>query len=287
MYPRPALLSPPMLRLVSPAGSCRAGARLQSGVPRQVDAQPSVQPPAAFRRLAGQGMSSPDAYYEAHRRSLADPGAFWAAQARRLTWATPFDASRVLVGGFGALAPAAAGGAPDAAAPAAPVWFSGGALNVTASCLDAWVARGGGAAPALTFEADDGASETYSYAGALEAVCAMAAVLERAGVRRGDRVALYLPTTPALAWAMLACARLGAVHTAVFAGFSAEVRQHVASARERSRRPLSPDNRARAPCLRPPSAGAGRPHRQLRRGGGRDGRRGRARRQAGAAEARG
>ena len=194
-----------------------ASAALSSSPPsspaaRLVDAQEAVQPPAKFAALAR--LRSSDEYHELQRRALTNPHRFWAAEASRLTWSTPFDPSRVLVGSFADLAPGGNG--------ETPTWFPGGRLNVTVSALDAWVARGAGDAPALTFEADDGAAETYSYASALEAVCAMSLVLERAGVRKGDRVVLYLPSVPTMVWSMLACARLGAVHTAVFAGFSAE-----------------------------------------------------------------
>ena len=81
---------------------------------------------------------------------------------------------------------------------------------------------GHGGAPAITFEGDDGSSRTYSFAEVLDEVCALARVLRKHGVRKGDRVSLCLPMIPQAAFAMLACARIGAVHSAIFAGFSVE-----------------------------------------------------------------
>jgi len=95
-------------------------------------------------------------------------------------------------------------------------------VQITVNCLDRHVAAGFGNRPALTFEADDGASETYSYKQVLDHVCATAQVLEANGVRAGDRVALYMPMVPQVVFTMLACARMGAVHTTIFGGFSAE-----------------------------------------------------------------
>lgn len=89
------------------------------------------------------------------------------------------------------------------------------------------MAAGFGDRPAVTFEADDGASETYTFAQVLAHVCATARVLDANGVKRGDRVTLYMPMVPQLMFTMLACARMGAIHNVVFGGFSAEVSQSV------------------------------------------------------------
>ena len=162
-----------------------------------------LAPPPAFSAAAR--VSSPAQYAAQHAASLADPAAFWGAEAAALTWRRPW--TRVDASDF-------------AAAPPVISWFSGARLNVTESALDAHVARGAGGAPALTWEGDDGASRTYSFAEVLAETSAAARALEAAGVRAGDVVSVYLPMVPAAVFTMLACARLGAVHSVVFAGFS-------------------------------------------------------------------
>ena len=110
-------------------------------------------------------------------------------------------------------------------------WFAGAKLNITVNALDRHIENGHGDAPALTFEADDGSSRTYTFSEVLEAVCTTARVLERAGVRKGDVVSVYLPMIPELVFTLLACARIGAPHSAIFAGFSAEaVAERIANA---------------------------------------------------------
>jgi acetyl-CoA synthetase len=94
--------------------------------------------------------------------------------------------------------------------------------QLSVNALDRHVAAGFGGAPAVTFEADDGTSATYTFAEVLENVCATARVLEAHGVKRGDTVSIVLPMIPQLLFTLLACARMGAVHSAIFAGFSAE-----------------------------------------------------------------
>jgi acetyl-CoA synthetase len=92
--------------------------------------------------------------------------------------------------------------------------------QITESALDRHIAAGRGDLPAVTWETDDGTSVTYSFRQVLSEVCAAASLLASRGVRRGDVVTLYLPMVPQLLFSMLACARLGAVHSVVFAGFS-------------------------------------------------------------------
>jgi len=143
--------------------------------------------------------NDPDIY----SRAAADPEAFWAEQARQLEWITPF--SKVLEGGF-----------------PSPKWFSDGTLNVSANCLDRHVRAGRGDRIAFIWEGEPGDTRTLTYAELLDDVSRFAAVLRAQGVRKGDRVALYMPLIPELAIAMLACARIGAVHSVVFGGFSAD-----------------------------------------------------------------
>jgi len=140
---------------------------------------------------------------EIYARAARDPEAFWAGQARELEWITPF--TQVLEGGF-----------------PSPKWFSDGTLNVSANCLDRHVRAGRGDRAAFIWEGEPGDTRTITYAELLAEVARFAAVLRGQGVRKGDRVALYMPLIPELAIAMLACARIGAIHSVVFGGFSAD-----------------------------------------------------------------
>jgi acetyl-CoA synthetase len=100
-------------------------------------------------------------------------------------------------------------------------WFEDGTLNVSANCIDRHVVRHGDR-PAIIWEPDDPKDPVrrISYAELLEQVCRMAIVLKNHGVEKGDRVVIYMPMIPEAAFAMLACARIGAIHSVVFAGFS-------------------------------------------------------------------
>ena len=149
---------------------------------------------------------SMERYTEMYRRSIEDPAAFWAQQAReRLDWYRDFHTVSDCDLTSGAVA-----------------WFLGGRLNVAYNCLDRHLATRGDKV-AILWEGDDPANvRRITYRELHYAVGRMANVLRHYGVRKGDRVAIYLPMIPAAAIAMLACARIGAVHTVVFAGFSAE-----------------------------------------------------------------
>ncbi len=149
-----------------------------------------------------------DAMYAA---SVADPAAFWGEQGLRLDWITPY--TRVKDTSF-------AQGAVDIR------WFEDGTLNVCANCVDRHLAERG-TQTAIIWEPDDadapgGAAQHITYQQLHEHVCKFANVLKGMGVGRGDRVVLYLPMIPQAAYAMLACARIGAIHSIVFAGFSAD-----------------------------------------------------------------
>ena len=101
-------------------------------------------------------------------------------------------------------------------------WFVGGKLNVSANCLDRHVRTARRNKAAFIWEGEPGDRRTLTYFDLYRQVCQFANVLKSLGVKKGDRVALYLPLIPELAIAMLACARIGAVHSVVFGGFSAE-----------------------------------------------------------------
>ncbi len=101
-------------------------------------------------------------------------------------------------------------------------WFVGGRLNVSYNCLDRHVLAGQGDKVAIHWEGEPGDTRTITYADLLDEVCRFANVLKSLGVERGDRVNIYLPMIPEAAVAMLACARIGAAHSVVFGGFSAQ-----------------------------------------------------------------
>jgi propionyl-CoA synthetase len=147
--------------------------------------------------------SSANAGVAAHERSLADPGSFWADAASLVTWETPPE--RVL---------------DDSRAPLYR-WFAGGRLNTCANALDRHVAQGHGDRIALIHDSAYTQQVTaFTYADLLDRVSRFAGALRRLGVARGDRVIIYLPMVPEALIAMLACARLGAVHSVVFGGFA-------------------------------------------------------------------
>ncbi|MEV5022243.1 acetate--CoA ligase [Sphingobium sp. LMA1-1-1.1] len=148
------------------------------------------------------------AYAAGYRRSIDDADAYWLEQARRLDWLrepTRADESSFAERNFGIS------------------WFSDGMLNVSANCLDRHLETRGDQV-AIIWEPDDPEepARRFTYRQLHAEVCRFANVLKAAGVGRGDRVTLYLPMIPEAAFAMLACARIGAIHSVVFGGFSPE-----------------------------------------------------------------
>jgi acetyl-CoA synthetase len=141
---------------------------------------------------------------DAYQAAAADRLGFWEAAARRLDWATPWQQTL------------------DWSRPPFAKWFVGGQLNVAYNCLDRHVAAGHGDRVAYHWEGEPGDTRTITYADLHASVCRAANALTALGVRAGDRVAIYLPMIPELPVAMLACARIGATHSVVFGGFSAE-----------------------------------------------------------------
>ena len=138
---------------------------------------------------------------EWYSRADDDREGFWAEQAERLTWAQKWD--KVL----------------EWDAPFAK-WFVGGKLNVAVNCVDRHVDAGHGEQVAIHWEGEPGDSRTITYADLQREVCKAANALTELGVQAGDRVAIQMPMIPEAAVAMLACARLGAMHSVVFGGFS-------------------------------------------------------------------
>ncbi|MGC4877559.1 acetate--CoA ligase [Micromonospora sp. DT43] len=155
-------------------------------------------PPPA--ELAAHANVTVDAYAEAQ----ADRLAFWAKQADRLAWSKKWD--EVL----------------DWSNPPFAKWFVGGQLNVAYNCLDRHVEAGRGDKVAIHWEGEPGDTRTLTYADLHALTCRAANALTDLGVTAGDRVAIYLPMIPEAAVAMLACARIGAAHSVVFGGFSAD-----------------------------------------------------------------
>ncbi|MFO0959701.1 MAG: acetate--CoA ligase [Isosphaeraceae bacterium] len=158
-------------------------------------------PPPDFAAQAHFG--SIEQYEDAWNRAKDDPEGFWAEQAKALDWFRPFD--RVL----------------EWEAPHAR-WFSGGTLNVAYNCVDRHCKGATKNKAAIIWEGEPGERRVLRYQDLQRSVGKFANILKRLGVRKGDAVAIYMPMIPELVFACLACARIGAVHTVVFGGFSAE-----------------------------------------------------------------
>ena len=150
-------------------------------------------------------------YQAMYKRSVEDPTGFWGEHGKRLDWITPY--TKVKNTSFAA---------PDVSIK----WYEDGTLNVAANCIDRHLAHRADKV-AIIWEGDDPTqSETITYRQLHERVSKFANVLKAQGVKKGDRVTIYLPMIPAAAYAMLACARIGAVHSIVFGGFSPDSLQN-------------------------------------------------------------
>jgi len=150
-------------------------------------------------------IKSLEEYKQIYQRSIDDPEGFWAEMAEQLDWFKKWD--KVLVKDF---------------KEAKHEWFVGGKLNACYNCLDRHLTTWRKNKAALIWEGDIGESKTLTYQDMYYQVCKFANVLKKHGISKGDRVAIYLPMILELPIAMLACARIGAVHSVVFGGFSAE-----------------------------------------------------------------
>ncbi len=145
-----------------------------------------------------------DEYKKIYERSIKDPESFWEEKAGQLSWSRKWknvhswDPDKVIC-----------------------KWFEGGKLNASYNCLDRHLSTRGDRI-AIRWEGDGGDTATYTYKQLYEEVCKFAIVLKKRGIKKGDRVAIYLPMIPQLVISMLACARIGAIHNVVFAGFSAD-----------------------------------------------------------------
>ncbi|RKH34195.1 acetate--CoA ligase [Corallococcus praedator] len=162
-----------------------------------------VAPKEAFRRTAH--VKSLEDYQRLYRQSLDAPDAFWGEQARQLTWFHPPETIREVN---------------EQAADF--TWFGGGKLNVTVNCVDRHAKARPDKAAIIWAKNTPGDYEVITFRDLQHHVGRVANVLKAHGVKKGDRVIVYLPMVPELAYTMLACARIGAVHSVVFAGFSAD-----------------------------------------------------------------
>ena len=151
-------------------------------------------------------IKSLEEYHEAYSRSISDPEGFWADIAKTFFWRRSWD--NVLEWNF---------------SEPRIRWFAGGRLNITENCLDRHLAERGDQ-PAISWEPNDPSEKnrTLTYRELHQKVCQFAHVLKNSQVHKGDRVCIYMPMIPELAIAVLACARIGAVHSVVFGGFSAQ-----------------------------------------------------------------
>ena len=168
------------------------------GIDALLQEERSFPPPADFAAKAN--MADPDIYAKA----AADPESFWAGLAEGLDWYQKWDT--VL----------------DWSGDPFAKWFIGGKLNVSYNCIDRHVKNGRRNKAAIVWEGEPGDWKVYTYGDLLREVCQFANGLKSLGIGKGDRVTIYLPMTPELPIAMLACARIGAPHSVVFGGFSAE-----------------------------------------------------------------
>ena len=167
-----------------------------TGTDQQAEGR-TFSPPTDFVQNA---VARPSLYEEAKRDRLA----FWRSRAMLLSWKTPFTETL------------------DWSQAPVARWFADGTLNAAYNAVDRHVESGHGGQTALIGEYEDGTSTTFTYAQVKDEISRMANVLTDMGVRTGDRVAIYLPMIPEAVFAMLACARIGAPHSVVFGGFSAD-----------------------------------------------------------------
>ena len=145
-----------------------------------------------------------DAYKELYQKSIEKPLEFWSDVANELHWFKPWD--KVL----------------DESNAPFYQWYTNAKTNISYNCLDRQVEAGKGDKVAFYWEGEPGDKKAFTYKELLDEVCRFSNVLKSLGVKKGDRIALYLPMIPELIFAVLACARIGAVHSVIFAGFSSE-----------------------------------------------------------------
>src|SRR5262245_935078 len=142
-------------------------------------------------------------YKEFHKRSIGERDAFWSAEAKRIYWHKPFG--KVL----------------DYSRPPFSKWFVGGETNLCYNAVDRHLAARGDQKALVWISTEVDANKTYTYKQLYSEVNRVAAMMLSLGVKRGDRVIIYMPMVPEACFAILACARIGAIHSVVFGGFAA------------------------------------------------------------------
>jgi propionyl-CoA synthetase len=141
-------------------------------------------------------------YADFYRQSIADPQTFWANEAKRIDWHEPF--SQVL----------------DYSRPPFTRWFVGGRTNLCHNAIDRWIPTQGDSPALIAISTETNSEKVYSFRELQAEVMRMAAIMQSLGVEKGDRVLIYMPMVAEAAFAMLACARIGAIHSVVFGGFA-------------------------------------------------------------------
>ena len=171
--------------------------------------QYAVAPVKVSKEWKERAFIDKDEYEKLYAKSIEKPDKFWGKQAERIDWIKPFTKVKNATFEY-----------PDVSIK----WYEDGTLNVAANCIDRHLKKRG-KQTAIIFEPDDpnAAALHITYKELHEHVCRLANVLKANGVMRGDRVTIYLPMIPEAAYAMLACARIGAIHSVVFGGFSPEL----------------------------------------------------------------
>jgi len=160
---------------------------------------------APGKETVGNALIDDDGYTAMYAESIADPDAFWARHGKRIDWIRPYSQISDVSYDAGDLHIS---------------WFADGTLNAAANCLDRHLATRG-EQTAIIWEGDDPADSRHiTYAELYDEVCRFANVMKAEGAKKGDRITIYMPMIPEAAVAMLACARIGAVHSVVFGGFS-------------------------------------------------------------------
>jgi acetyl-CoA synthetase len=176
----------------------------ESGITSMMEEKRVFNPPEELAKKAY--VKSLAEYKKIYKRSVDDPEGFWAEQAQQLDWYKKWD--KVLIEDF---------------AKAKHSWFNGGKINVAVNCIDRHCKTARRNKAAIIWQGEPlGESKTLTYQELYYEVNKCANVLRKLGVKKGDRICIYLPMIPELAIAMLACARIGAIHCIVFGGFSAE-----------------------------------------------------------------
>src|SRR5271168_1609588 len=161
----------------------------------------SVIPLSALPRM---GKLDEAEYFRRYRESIEDSNGFWGREGKRIDWIKPY--TKVMNASYDG--------------DVSIKWYEDGTLNASHNCIDRHLAKHGDTV-AILWEGDDPAEDrTVTYRELHEAVCRLANVLKSRGVKKGDRITIYMPMIPEAAFAMLACARIGAVHSVVFGGFS-------------------------------------------------------------------